>query len=635
MKRKLVAIMIITFINLGLLAQENDLKNDTTRLEEIVITGSKVPTPQRQTAKPVQIITREQIEKNSGKSLAQLLNDQSGLTINGAYSNPGKDNGVYIRGASNEYTLILVDGNPVNDPSGIGGAFDIRLFSLSQIDRIEILKGSQSTLYGTDAIAGVINIITLKSSEKPINLNLLTSYGSLNTIDAAVGINGTIEKKFEYNINFERKSSDGFSEAKNLSDTLDFDKDGYKQTSVQTYVKYKIGKSIEIKPFINYTEFNSDYDADAFTDAPNTYKSKFINSGAQAQFQSKKLIGNLSYNYVLMDRKYLTTYGQYNYDGRFNNMDAFFVYKLKEHIQLLGGANFQNLKMIDSTTTTKNPSVTISSPYISLLLKDIEGLNIELGYRLNLHSKYGYNSSYSIAPAYYITNNIKVFTSYSTGFKAPTLLQLYGPFGANEKLKPQHSVSTEIGFQSDLFERKVSTQFTYYWRTIEDIINYSYSNGYFNQDMQKDQGLEINETVKISNKINFQATYNYVTGKVTTKDENGQDKSFYNLIKRPKNHFSFLFQFNLTNNLFASLNLQYSGNRTDYYFNPVNNYQIEEVGLDPYFLLNAYAEYKLLNHRVLVFLDLKNITNEKFTETYGYNTIGFNITTGLRFQLFQ
>src|SRR5205814_1295066 len=114
------------------------------------------------------VITRQQLERSGGKDLSQVLSEQAGIYIGGANSNPGKDKSIYLRGARVDHTLITIDGVPVYDPSGIGANFDIRNLSIDNIERIEVLKGSQSTLYGSDAIAGVINIITRKASSKKI-----------------------------------------------------------------------------------------------------------------------------------------------------------------------------------------------------------------------------------------------------------------------------------------------------------------------------------------------------------------------------------------------------------------------------------------------------------------------------------
>src|SRR5690606_13948655 len=124
---------------------------------EVVITATRFPKKVSETGKVVNVISKKDIENSNGKDLAQLLSEQAGVLVNSAYSNPGKDKSIYLRGASTDYIVILVNGVPVSDPSGTGGAFDIRMFPLEQIERIEILKGAQSTLYGSDAIAGVIN----------------------------------------------------------------------------------------------------------------------------------------------------------------------------------------------------------------------------------------------------------------------------------------------------------------------------------------------------------------------------------------------------------------------------------------------------------------------------------------------
>ncbi len=160
----------IFIVAAAIISSQLQAQTDTTReiLDEVVITANKYPNKTSLTGKVITVITKEQLEHSGGKDLSQLLTEQAGVYVGGANSNAGKDKSIYLRGARIDHTLITVDGVPLYDPSGIGGNFDIRNLSVAAIERIEILKGSQSTLYGSDAIAGVINIITKKSADKLI-----------------------------------------------------------------------------------------------------------------------------------------------------------------------------------------------------------------------------------------------------------------------------------------------------------------------------------------------------------------------------------------------------------------------------------------------------------------------------------
>ena len=133
--------------------------SDTTgrRLDEVVVTATKFPVKQSLTGKVLTIITKEQLEKSSGKQLTEVLNTQAGVIVTGAPNTLGSPQTVYLQGASAGKTLILIDGIPAYDPSGISSSFDLNLINTDEVERVEILKGSQSTLYGSDAVAGVIN----------------------------------------------------------------------------------------------------------------------------------------------------------------------------------------------------------------------------------------------------------------------------------------------------------------------------------------------------------------------------------------------------------------------------------------------------------------------------------------------
>src|SRR6476661_10811294 len=225
------------------LAQSISAQNDSAQniLNEVVVTATKSPKKLSETGKVVSIITKEQIEKSGGKDFAQLLNEQAGITVNGAVSNPGKDKLLFLRGATDKYTLILLDGIPLNEPAGVGGSFDLRLLSLDNIERIEILKGSQSTLYGSNAVAGVVNIISKKPETKKPQLNGLLTYGSYNSLKGNANVSQKT-KVLEYDLNYTYYNTDGISEAKDTTGKAGFDKDGFTQHAVQAIVGLNVTK---------------------------------------------------------------------------------------------------------------------------------------------------------------------------------------------------------------------------------------------------------------------------------------------------------------------------------------------------------------------------------------------------------
>nr|MCU0385396.1 TonB-dependent receptor plug domain-containing protein [Flavihumibacter sp.] len=225
MKRTLIVVTAAVFSS-PLWSQQNPTDSSSSPLEEVIVTANKISQKQNSTAKIVQVINRATLEQNAGRSLAQVLNEQSGLFLSGSQNNPGTVPNLYLRGAGSANTLILIDGMPVTDASGISIEFDINHFAVDQIERIEILKGAQSTLYGSDAVAGVINIITRKNvTNRKIAGNGQLAAGSFNTYKANLGVSGQ-SGKFNYSAQYNRFQSKGFSSATDASGAGNFDKDG-------------------------------------------------------------------------------------------------------------------------------------------------------------------------------------------------------------------------------------------------------------------------------------------------------------------------------------------------------------------------------------------------------------------------
>src|SRR6476469_7882396 len=248
------------FLAAALAATVAATAQDTTQktLDEVVVTANKFPNKTSLTGKVITVITQQDLERAGARDLAQVLTEQGGVYLNGAFSNPGKDKSVYLRGAKVDHTLITIDGVPVYDASGIGSNFDVRLIPIESVQRIEILRGSQSTLYGSDAIAGVINIITKKAGGWAN-----ASYGSFNTVRAGAGVHGVL-KKFDYNISYDHFKTDGISEAEQpASSSAIYDKDGFTQNGVQVNLGIQAAKSVRIQPYLRFAKFSGGLDQQA------------------------------------------------------------------------------------------------------------------------------------------------------------------------------------------------------------------------------------------------------------------------------------------------------------------------------------------------------------------------------------
>lgn len=608
-------------------AQQDSLQSFD--LDEVVITATKFPKSRSETGKVITVIDTDVLQRSAGKDISQLLNEQAGIVINGANSNPGKDKSVYLRGAKSEYTVFLIDGIPVSDPSGPGGAFDPRMFSLDQLERIEILKGSQSTLYGSDAIAGVINLITKKDGNKPVGGSAAVGFGNFGMLKGSGNVQGSTSL-MDYHVGYNHMSADGISEAKDINNVGGFDKDGFDQNALNASVGIKVIPSLTLTPFFRYTDYEGQFDGGSFVDDNSFYTSTLINPGLSSQYKLKKGAVNFLYGHNRTDRKFDGPFGPTEYKGRFDNADLFFNYDLSDKVQLLTGINYQNLKMLDATLAIADPEAQLVSPYASLFLHNVGGFALEVGGRYNNHSKYGSNTTFSVNPSYNINSGAKVFINYSTGFKAPTLQQLYGAFGANEDLKPEKSVNKEAGFDV-LLNNKIGARLTFFSRSVEDVIIYTFTNGNINLDQQDDFGFELEPSFKLNDKVNLRAFYSLVDGEVTTK-ENGKDSTYFNLFRRPKHTFGFNVGVQASSKLFVSLNVKSFSERKDLFFNPENFYTAEQVSLDSYVLIDVYAEYKMIADRLKFFIDVKNTLDQDYTEVYGYNTMGINLNTGLNFR---
>jgi vitamin B12 transporter len=621
-------------------------QDSTLSLNEVIVTANKFPQKQKNTGKVITVITPEELSRHSGRNVSEVLNIQAGLSIIGTQNTLGTNADVYLRGAGTGQTLILLDGVPVYDPSYISTAFDINLLTVDQVERIEILKGSHSTLYGSDAIAGVINIITKKGKDKPFNVSATLAAGTYDTYKGSVGLNG--KKGFtSYNLQFTRLRSEGFSSAYDKDNTGKFDNDGFNQSAVLANIIQKINERFDLRVSGQYTKNKGDLDASAFTDEKDfnfENKNAVIGVGADYTLGKAAIHTNYSYNYV--KRTYVddsafvggfSTYSKGEYEGVSHFAEAYSNISLQKHLDLLVGVDYRN-------QNTQQDYLSISSfgpfktglgedsaslkqvgAYASFLLKDLHGFSLELGSRYNSFNKYGNIFTFSLNPSYLVNDKVKFFANLSSGFKAPTLYQLYSEY-ANPfvDLKPEKSLSLDAGVQYT--NKGTDVRVLYFGRSIRNNIVFfsegapNFRSYYINTDKQKNHGVEVEAKTNI-NEWHLAVNYTNVTGRIETK-QNGKDTTINNLFRVPQNAVNLNLGYDFSKSLYASIGIRTVGKRFEAVFNGA------PVELDPYFTWDAYASYQVLK-QLKAFVDLKNLTNEKFFDVYGYNSRRFNFMAGL------
>ncbi|MFA0964922.1 TonB-dependent receptor plug domain-containing protein [Roseivirga sp. BDSF3-8] len=621
----------------------------TIRLQEVEVTARKFPYKTLEQTKNLTVITNEEIKRSQGLSLSEVLDRQAGITINGAYSSPGKNLNVYVRGADPEYTLITVDGVPLYDPSGIGSNFDLRFLPLEQIERIEILKGGQSVLYGTDAIAGVINIITKKAEANGFSPYATLSYGSFNTWDGAAGVRGSAGK-VDYHVGYSMLDTDGISEAVSEEESVEFEEDGFTRQTVQANVGLQATPALYISPFVRYSRFDGDLDQSAFVDELDyTYEFENYQLGLRGEWQTT--IGEIkalySYNHTYrffeddstLSQNGFSAYSNGKYIGDEHFADIYLNHPISSDLELTVGVDYRG-----SSTEQYTLSVSEFGPFATSLEDDSvsqsqvgiytalfynrggEGFSTEAGLRGNRHSVYGENLLFNFSPSYNFGGGWSLFANVARAFRAPSLYQLYSEYSnPAEQLDAETAMTYDGGVQYIQPQGRFSVRASAFYRDVNDVIAFDLTNYvYVNRDRQLDRGIELEPAVYFGNRAKVAINYTYLKGEI---EEEGleTDTTYLNLYRRPEHSVSANVEYQVTDALLISSNVQWNGERQDAGFN-------ETFDLEPYFLLNVHAQYRV-NSQLSLFFRANNLLDEQFTEVRGYGTRGRNISGGFSFQL--
>ena len=644
-KQFIIGVMAFNLVSTTFFAQKKTSQKDKVEtLQEVVVTATKFNLKKENTGKVIHKITKKELQQNAGKTVIEILNTISGIDIRGVNSNPTEPRSINIRGGRSRQVLILIDGVAVTDQSAINQEFDLRLIAVNQIESIEILKGASSTLYGSGAATAVINIILNKASKNKISGSFETSVGSNNTASYSesmlsdrnqnININGSFGS-FNFLGSFSLTGVDGMSSAKSSTNS-EFENDAYYGKNGLLKLGYNFNKNITVETFLNFDEFDYEFDGGAFSDSNQ-------NSGNQKQFRVG-IKPNLSYSkgqlYLLASvnsikrslnqfNTFSNTLDTYQFDGKSIFLDLVNKYEFSKQFQLITGINYQNhsnnsvtpFAIIDREIANFNTL----DPYASLVYISNYGVSVNFGGRLNMHNVYGNQFVYDGNLAYSVlkdnTTTLKILSSYSTAFIAPSLYQLYDGYSGNIDLKPETNETFEAGF--DLrYQDWLSLDVVYFNRNEVNAIIYdntSYSYGNSSSDAN---GLEVNTKVDITSFLSMNASYTHIN--------RNKLEDFNDYI--PANKFVGGIDITLYNNAFINFTYRNVGERT--IFDRYGSFGSagEDVILENYQVLDFMTNYKLLGETVTLFAAVTNILNEDYDDIFGYSTRGRNYKVGVRFQ---
>ncbi len=614
-------------------------QQDTTTLDEVVVTANKMAQKQSTTGKVVTVITKSDLEKMGNKNLATLLQEQVGVTVNGSSNNAGSVQTIFTRGASGGRTLVLLDGIPVNDPSFINNDLDLNLFATSSIERIEICRGAQSTLYGSDAIAGVINIITTsKDISRPLQINASSILGSFGTQKNNLQVAGK-KNKWSYSGRFAHTNSKGFSAANDSTGKNNFDADLYKGLALHGQINYAATEHFSVKAFSMYNKYKAGVDAGVFRDDRDfTIENSSLLLGTGFVYKKNNFQITGTYQHNTLDRHFLndsthktsTWFEKNDYAAASDYAEIYTSVKLSERLTALAGLDYrkgsysQNYLSVsgwgpynfnDPTRYAEQSAIYGSLLYTSLDKK----LTLELGGRANKHSVYGGNQTFTLNPSFALSANTRIFASVSSGFKAPSLYQI----SINDKLDPEKATSYEAGFSYQ--NKTLQTRLVYFNRQTANGIDYNYINyQYFNYVKQAVNGLEFELRKSFANGVTAFANYTFLAGKETTQNRiTNQDTITYDyLLRRPAHQLNMGISAQVNTKLRLEITGRYASKRYD-----VGGYAAPDILLKSYATLAANVGYQL-NKYWRFTADIQNFTNTKYYEVYGFTTMPLNASVG-------
>jgi vitamin B12 transporter len=606
----------------------------TAEAEEIVVSATKIETPINEIGSSVTLIPAEEIERKQERTLPDVLRTVPGLNVVQT-GGPGGKTSLFTRGTNSNHTKVLIDGIDANDPSQ-DGVFDFGQVLTSDIAQVEVLRGPQSSLYGSDALGGVVNIVT-KQGEGPLQLRATLEGGSFETFNQSASLSGSVAR-FHYAFNVAHFLADDtpVTPLDLLPPGRERINDSYENTTLSTKLGVDVTDTLSFSVVGRYTDSTLLFTGEDFSVFPS------VPAADQSEQNARQLFTRGEGLLTLFGGTFKNRFGvgYTNYRTTIQAPDTGFglppeninhgdhlkfdwqgnIELAKGHVLVLGAEDYKD-RLIDSPISVENSN---AAGFVELQSEILPRLFTAASVRYDNNDRFGDKTTWRVAPAYIVSQtNTKLKASYGTGFKAPSLTQLFVSFPAfnffaNPDLQPEESEGYDIGFEQPFCDDRFRFGATYFHNDITNLIgpNATFTT-LINVGRATTEGVETFASAAITDRFEVRFDYTYTDARDDTTD--------LELLRRPRNKASLSANWRPTDRLSLSATLLYVGSQVD----GNRSFSIQRLNTPDYYLVNLAGEYDL-GRGFTVFARIDNLLDHRYENPTGFQRPGFGAYAGLR-----
>ncbi|MFD0709735.1 vitamin B12/cobalamin outer membrane transporter [Photorhabdus luminescens] len=601
---------LLSTISIVVISNWNQASAVVESQDSLVVTASRFKQPVSSILAPYTVVTRDEIDRWQSNSVADILRRLPGVDI-AHHGGIGQLSSLFIRGAHPRHVLVLMDGIRLNQ-AGISGSSDLSQIPVSLVQKIEYIRGPRSAVYGSDAIGGVINIITAR--EKPgINLNVGIGSHGYQTYDGA-----TQQKLAENTV---LTAAANYTYTKGYDVVADGNTGGFRQPDRDGFMSKMLWLGVDQKfneqvsgfvrayGYSNRTSYDADINWSYPYARPDTRElySRHYDMGIRFNqgIYSSQLVASYSH---IKDYNFDPKYGRYDKSASFNDSEQYNLqwgntFQLYQGM-VSTGVDFQK-QSIEAGTSYIPKSETVRNAGMYLTAQQqLKDFILEGAIRSDKHSEAGWNTTWQASLGWEFIKDYRLIASYGTAFKAPTLSQMYGS-GGNHDLKPEESKQWEGGIEG--VTGQLNWRLTVYRNEIEQLIDYANSR-YYNIGKAKIKGVEWTGSMD-TGIFQHQLTVQYIDPR------NGENNEI--LVRRAKQQVKYQLDWQLYD-FDWGLTYQYLGRRYDNDFSTFTAKRVKLGGVSFWDLTVSYPVTSYLTIRARI----ANLLDKDYETVYGYRIPG-------------